>query len=350
MPAPQSLPLRVLVAEPDATRRTRLRSLLNGNHSSRMELLSNTNSTADETFDAILRLRPSIALLSASQPAFDVLGLAERVMAQCPTPLLVLIDPPGDSDLAARWIEAGVLDTVACPTADATSVELEGFGEDLCRHLELLAGVRVVRHIRRANRAGVIPTTPPRYLGIVASTGGPPAVSSILRALGPSPSAAVLVVQHIGQQFAESLAEWFGREAPMPFGIARDGEVALPGHAYLAPANSNLTVESGRLRVRRSLDKRHAPGDALLASLAREAPVASVGVVLTGIGSDGSEGMLALRRGGGVTVAQDRDSSAVWGMPQVCVESGAASEVLSLTGIAVRLSALFTPRPFWRAR
>tara|TARA_R110002072_G_scaffold244577_1_gene403883 strand:+ start:92 stop:610 length:519 start_codon:yes stop_codon:yes gene_type:complete len=170
-------------------------------------------------------------------------------------------------------------------------------------------------------------------------------LTEILQALPAELPAAVVIVQHIAASFEEGLARWLGEGSPLKVNVGRDEAPLLTGQVYLAPQGfySELTEER-RLRLVRPdqlRPGRHCPsGDRLLASIAETYGHKAIGVVLTGIGSDGAEGLLAMRRAGGRTIAQDEESSVVFGMPAVAAERGAAEQVLPLSEIAAAIEEL----------
>lgn len=180
-------------------------------------------------------------------------------------------------------------------------------------------------------------------MGVVASTGGPAALAHLLGGLPGSFGAPILVVQHLAPGFTTRLATWLDGLSPLAVREARNGEVPEPGVVLLAPDERHLVVDTrGRATlVRGELVGGHRPsGTALLSSLARFAGAAAVGVVLTGMGRDGVEGLQAIREAGGDTFAQDEASSLIFGMPKAAQETGAAQHVLALGEIGSALAAL----------
>jgi len=215
--------------------------------------------------------------------------------------------------------------------------------------------VSVVRHIRghrhRWRRDGSAPpvaeeTKETRLVAIVASTGGPSALAQILGALPFDFGAAVLVVQHMGAAFAEAFCAWLDHASALEVRLAQHGERPVPGLALVAPPGRHMLLSSGG-RIRLLAETRgepHVPSaDVLFRSLAAHAP-RTTAVVLTGMGSDGAEGLLELRRAGAVTLVQDPASSIVDGMPAAARRAGAAREVLALGEIAPALLRLCAKR------
>ena len=181
-----------------------------------------------------------------------------------------------------------------------------------------------------------------RWIGVGASTGGPAAIRDLLEALPSKLPASVLLVQHIAPGFELGLADWLKRELGLDVRVARQGERPRPGAVRLAPAGYHLRLAPGgvlELDASAPPVQGHRPAvDELFQSLAEGDSLRSAGVLLTGMGSDGVEGLLELRRQGGLTLAQDEATSVVFGMPRVAVERGAADEGLSPGDIARALA------------
>jgi two-component system chemotaxis response regulator CheB len=187
------------------------------------------------------------------------------------------------------------------------------------------------------------PTVGPSARGLIvvgASTGGPQALLELLRGL-PALGPPVLIVQHIVPGFVQGLVGWLASTAPQRVVLATDGAAPAAGFVYVAPSDGHLVHEDARLRIDPSGPRGgHRPSvDVLFESAARSLGSSCVGVLLTGMGSDGAQGLLALRRAGADTIAQDEASSCVYGMPRVARELGAACRVLPLTEIAPALCA-----------
>jgi two-component system chemotaxis response regulator CheB len=172
---------------------------------------------------------------------------------------------------------------------------------------------------------------------IGASTGGPPALATLLGALPPDIPAPVVVVQHMADGFVEGLAGWLDGVVRLPVSVALNGDRLRAGHVVVAPSDGNLVLENGqRLRIDEPApDQLHVPEiDRTFRSVAESTRGRAVGVLLTGMGRDGAAGLLALRRTGAFTIAQDERTSAVWGMPGAALAIDAASVELPLPAIA----------------
>jgi len=174
-------------------------------------------------------------------------------------------------------------------------------------------------------------------LAIGASTGGPTAVAELLSALPSTLSAAVLVVQHLDRGFSKNLADMLGSQASLPVALAEPGDRLKPGRVYVAKGGDHMVLSSvNTLEYRREpADNPYRPSiDALFGSLAQANLPLGVAVLLTGMGSDGAQGLLRLKQAGWFTIAQDKNSSAVYGMPKAARDLGAANLILPLSAIA----------------
>jgi chemotaxis response regulator CheB len=177
-------------------------------------------------------------------------------------------------------------------------------------------------------------------VAIGASTGGPQALAEILSRLPAHFPAIVLVVQHVDEQFTPGLAAWLQHHSKIPVSIARHGQLLSPDGVWLAGTKDNLIYQNGAALYRAAPeDAVHSPSiDALFFSLAQPHSAPRVGVLLTGMGRDGAAGLLAMRKSGAHTIAQDAATSVVYGMPKAAAELDAAAEILPLAAIAPRLS------------
>jgi two-component system chemotaxis response regulator CheB len=245
---------------------------------------------------------------------------------------------------------AGALEVIAKP--GPAQDELHRFGRRVAEAVRLMAEVPVVRRHKpghglssRAPGAGVA------AIGLVASTGGPPALSIVLRGLPADLPAPVLIAQHIAAGFTSGLTRWLSEVAAMRVQVAREGEPAQAGRAYLAPDGCDLELNDvGRLGTPRSSGLHCPSANRLLHSLARSVGDRAVGVVMTGMGDDGAQGLLAIRHAGGAAFAQDEASSVVFGMPAAARACGAAETLLPLEDIAPMLTGLCSARRTNRER
>jgi two-component system chemotaxis response regulator CheB len=274
-------------------------------------------------------------------------GLAgiSAIMRSRPRPILVVSGFGADPDHAAQALAAGALEAI--PKSALHLDAPEGLWATALRsRIKRLANVDL-RRKPRGGRVGVTATPaatldrPLSAIGVGTSTGGPPALATVLGALPASFAIPVLVVQHIAAGFAPGLVSWLDRQVDVPVAFAADGEPARPG-VWFAPENAHLGLDrSGHLSLDdRTVHGAHRPSvDMLFESLASTAREAVLGIVLTGMGRDGAEGVEAIRAAGGLVLAQDEQSSAVFGMPRAAIEAG-ADWVLGLEAIGPALRGL----------
>ena len=179
-------------------------------------------------------------------------------------------------------------------------------------------------------------------VGLVASTGGPPALAKVLGGLPKSFSMPIFVVQHIGAPFVAGFAQWLGSVSPLPVELGRTGTSPRPGSVYVAPGETHMTVERGTILLTGSPPAcgQRPSGDVLFTALATAYGSGAVGVLLTGMGEDGARGLLDMRRAGAYTIAEHASTAVIHSMPGTAVRLGAAVEELPLPQISARLLAL----------
>ena len=302
-----------------------------------------------ETIERVSALRPDVVTVDVGMPALDGLSAIDVIMERCPTRVVVVtaVDDAARKDLCFRALGSGALEVLAKPTG-RSAADVDAWGAQLRQTVHLMAEVPVVRrpstrlavHPVAEGTFGVAKGRPVDAFGIVASTGGPQAVATILRSLPPSLSFPILVVQHTTPGFSGGLARWLAESTSLAVSLAADGDPCRPGCVYVAPDGWNLEVVAGsptgvRIRLVSVDSDGHVPsGDRLLASLAAALGPRAGAIVLTGMGEDGAEGLLAVRKAGGVAWAQDEATSAVYGMPQAALRRGGAGAVVPLEAIA----------------
>ncbi len=334
-------PTRVLVCEDSRTYSAALSRVLQHGHEI---VVVGVCTTAEAALVELQRLKPDLVTLDIELPGMSGLEAVEQIMAATPLPILVIsstVSSRASANVIAA-LAAGALDVLSKDGLDLLDPDGTAAVE-LRRRIKLLSGARVIRHprarlARRAPRQAA-PVQWARAIGICASTGGPQALAAVLRALPRDHLVPVAVVQHIAAGFTAGFAKWLDGEIPLPVRIAQGGEPLARG-VWVAPDGSHLIVSpDDTLVLDGSTESVHRPsGDVLLRSLAESVGAESVGVVLTGMGRDGADGLLAIRDAGGLTIAQDEESSAVYGMPKAAAAS--ADLILSPDAIGQQLAAL----------
>lgn len=341
--------IRVLVAEDSMTIRKRLVEVLGRDPD--LQVVGEAED-GQAAIELCRTLKPDIVTLDMMLPVLSGLAAAEYIMAYCPTPILIVSASINRGELFKTYdaLKAGAVDVMEKPTG----TEPDGPWERrLISTVKLVSRVKVITH----PRAKLAPPRRPRAIesapastrfdarrvhlvAIGASTGGPGAMVEVLKSLPASFPVPILLVIHIGKMFGAAFADWLGTHSPIPVRYAEDGE-ALPSRGLImAPPDRHLVLREGRLRLTND-PERHScrPSvDVLFESVALESGRHCLACLLTGMGKDGARGLLAIRRAGGMTVAQDESTSTVFGMPHEAIVLGAAESVLPLPQIAPLLA------------
>lgn len=325
--------IRVLLVDDSALCRALLRHALESDPE--IEVVAEAEDGV-EALEKLERLRPSLVCLDIQMPRMGGLETIERIMQLRPTPILVVTERPRleGVDLTFAALSRGALDLVQKPAATLGGEEMRALVarvKELARTAVNLPGRGSATPTPDALRAAA--GASPQVIGVGASTGGPAALAQLLRGLPAEFNIPILIVQHIDAAFSESFASWLSRESGRTVKMGSDLGRFEKGDIILAPQRLHMEVEVPR-RLRLSSARRgamHVPSvDALFHSLASVYGKRAAGVLLTGMGRDGADGLLAIRRAGGLTIAQDRSTSVVYGMPGAAAAQGAASYVAPL--------------------
>ncbi|RLB48824.1 MAG: chemotaxis response regulator protein-glutamate methylesterase [Deltaproteobacteria bacterium] len=337
--------VRVLIADDSELARVVLHRLLSSDPE--IEVVGMAT-RGDEVADMVERLAPDIVTMDLRMPGLDGLAATAEIMKRCPTPVIIVTSSGivGRKDDVFASFKYGVVDVIQKPDAVGSSPA----ALTLIEKVKILSRVRVSGDVwspglrSKSLRPLVKPVwRDTRAIGVGASTGGPRALHRVLTGLPADLPMPVFVVQHMSEGFVPGFAEWLGVDLALDLRIAQDGDRPRPGQVLLAPGGANMLVDE-RFIVRLNKDPPETgilPSvDVLLLSLARTYGADALGVVLTGIGKDGAQGMAAMKAAGGVTLVQDERSCVVFGMPNAAIAVGAVDEVLSLDLIADRLLTL----------
>jgi two-component system chemotaxis response regulator CheB len=314
-------------------------------------LVAGIASNGAEALKLIPQVRPDVICTDMHMPKMGGLEMIREVMVRHPLPILVISVSVQEDQKhnIFQMLEAGALDILAKPRGGLQS-DFDVTARDLITKIRILSGVKVIGRRRAAAGAAARPLSlkglaaaPPRIIGIGASTGGPQALENVLRHLSGDFPLPLLCVQHIALGFMGGLVAWLAGRCHIPVRTAQEGVHPLAGTAYFPPDDRHLEIDdAGNFRCSDAVaGSGHKPSiDLAFNSLARHYGAAAVGVLLTGMGVDGADGMLSIARAGGLTIAQDEASSIVFGMPKRAFELGAARRVLALDQIGPALSGL----------
>jgi two-component system, chemotaxis family, protein-glutamate methylesterase/glutaminase len=304
--------------------------------------------------EMIKSLNPDVLTLDVEMPKMDGLEFLSRLMKLRPMPVVMIsaLTARG-SEVTLQALELGAVDFIAKPRAESVSL-LQDYSEEIRDKIRAAKAA----HLRRppAAPAAASPRAEApasgvssrvlteKLIAIGASTGGTEAIKEVIVRL-PAEVPGIVIVQHMPEAFTPSFAKRLDSLGAIRVVEARGGERIQPGHAYLAPGHSHLRVRKSGMGWVTELAQsepvnRHRPSvDVLFHSVAQEAGKNAIGVILTGMGRDGAQGLLAMRQAGAWNIGQDQESCVVYGMPREAAQVGAVDEVASLAGVAARVLA-----------
>jgi two-component system chemotaxis response regulator CheB len=305
--------------------------------------------------DKILKLEPDVITLDIEMPRMDGLTFLGHLMRQYPLPVVVLSSlTPRNSETALKALRMGAVEVLAKPDSRFSTPD----SQYLASVIRAAARARIRKVPQEPSASGDLETasqgltgieTTHKVLAIGASTGGTNTIEAILRVLPPSTPGTV-IVQHMPPDFTRIFAERLDSICEMRVREARDLDTLVPGNALVAPGGHHMLLErSGaqyRVRIKDGpkVHFQRPAVDVLFYSVARNAGPNATGVILTGMGADGAKGLLAMKQAGARTIAQDEQSSTVFGMPKEAIKLGAANRILGLPQIPAAILQSFAAR------
>jgi two-component system chemotaxis response regulator CheB len=319
----------------------------------------------EEALQFLAKQQPDVITMDVHMPRLDGFETTRQIMETVPIPVVIVTgdsNPRGDT-ANFRSTEAGALALVEKPPGIGHP-RFQELAQKLVRVVKSMSEVRVVKRWSRARMAaatspaaaiparmtGTAPSAVPdlsrrtvKVVAIGVSTGGPPVLQTILRELPESFPVPILVVQHIAAGFVEGMAQWLGRMTNLTVKVAGAGEETLAGHVYLAPDGVHMGATiNGKIQLHRGAPEHSACPSVsyLFRSVARVYADKAVGILLTGMGKDGAQELKELKDRGAITVAQDKQSSVVHGMPGEAIALGGVTSVLPPPEIAAMLCTL----------
>ncbi len=299
----------------------------------------------EEAIDMVARLHPDVVTMDIHMPEMDGYEAIRRIMAESPVPIVILTSTESDIRLGVTYkgVDSGALMVFGKPHG---LPEDDPGAHELIKVVKAMSDVKVVRRrwpaknskpvAKKAPSPSIRPSHSYRIVAVGASTGGPPALQTILGDFPTTFPAPVVLVQHISKGFTAGLARWLNETVPIRVVLAKNGELLLPGTVYVAPDDVHLQVTRERraaLLKQNPLDGHRPSVTALFNSVAKHYGAGALGVLLTGMGRDGADGLYAIKQEGGYTIAQDEASSIVFGMPKEAIAMDAALKVLALDAI-----------------
>lgn len=293
--------------------------------------------------DKILLLKPQVITLDIEMPRMDGLTFLRKLMAHYPLPVIIVSSlTPKGGKLAMEAIESGAVDVVAKPGSAYTVGDMSG---QLAEKIRAAALVRVAKRgpgqsqYQKLEPLKALAQTTNKIIAIGASTGGTEALKAVLTKMPPN-SPGIVVVQHMPANFTTAFADRLNSLCSIAVSEARNDDTVIPGKALIAPGNFHMIMR--RSGARYYVEIKDGPMvhhqrpavDVLFKSVARYAGANAVGVILTGMGADGAEGMLEMKKAGASNIAQDEKSCVVFGMPKEAIKLGGVDRVVPLDQVS----------------
>ena len=338
--------IKVLIIDDSALIRSLMKEIINGQ--SDMEVVGQAPDPVTAR-ELIKQVNPDVLTLDVEMPRMNGLEFLEKLMRLRPMPVVMVSSlTQHGNEVTLKALELGAVDFVTKPSLGVTE-GLNELSREIGDKIRAAARARIRRHALNESApsapkplAGQFLHTTEKLICIGSSTGGTEALKEVLTRM-PASSPGVLITQHMPESFTASFANRLNGLSAMTVKEAEHNERVLPGHAYIAPGHSHLLVKKSGAYYYTELSKsepvnRHRPSvDVLFHSAAQVLGPNAVGVILTGMGKDGAQGMQAMRNAGAHTVAQNEATCVFYGMPKAAVELGAAMEVVPLQDIAARV-------------
>lgn len=303
-------------------------------------------SNGKDAYDKVLELKPDIVTMDIEMPVLGGLEAIEKIMESYPVPILVITALTGVRT-AFNAVSKGALDVIEKPDISIENVRKLITKVRLLGRVDIHAQLKTMgKRSSTTSSAIALPIssskTNANVVTIVSSTGGPQALHKIFGQLPETFPYPILVTQHIAEGFTQGMVDWFSGSTPLKVMVAAQGQKVLPGCIYVNPAEYSMTISKNIINLG-NRDTRllyHPSCDTMLKSVANEYGARTIGLILSGMGNDGVEGMRSIKEAGGNTLAQDAGSSVVYGMNKIAVDKGYIDTVLPLDQIVAGLMQL----------
>lgn len=345
--------IRVLVVDDSAFMRKVISDIINNDPE--LEVVGRARDGLD-ALKKIKELRPDVVTMDVEMPGMDGLSALAKVMEEYPVPIIMLSSlTKSGAEQTVKALSLGAVDFIPKPSGQI-SLDIDKVKDEIISKIKIAAGTKkklknfynISQYIEdkatKSNKNIDLKKSLNNIVAIGTSTGGPKALHQVIPKLPGSINAAILVVQHMPPGFTKSLAERLDSISQIRVKEAENNEIIVPGCAYIAPGDYHLTVNSrlvsGTKQLYISLDKTppyggHRPSvDVMFNSVANEFWSRIIGVIMTGMGRDGAEGLAKIKDQGGFTIAEDKSSCIVYGMPRAAVETGKVDKVVPLQNIS----------------
>ncbi len=294
--------------------------------------------------DKIVQLRPDVITLDLEMPRMDGLSFLAKLMKHYPMPVVVLSSlTPKNSQNALRALDLGAVEVLCKPGAAYSTKDIS---QKLAQAIRAAASARIQIDPVKSNSSvaplqssGLLAQTTHKVIAVGASTGGTKAIEAVLSSM-PATAPGTVIVQHMPESFTTSFAQRLNEICQMEVREACDNDSVVPGTVLIAPGNRHMLLyrRGGTYYVNIKNGPRvhyQRPSvDVLFQSVAKNAGKNAVGILLTGMGADGAKGLLAMRKSGADTIAQDEASCVVFGMPKEAIRLGAVDEVVPLSKVS----------------
>ncbi len=337
--------VKVLIVDDSAVVRTLLSSILSSDPG--IEVVG----TAPDPFvarDKIVKFKPDVLTLDVEMPRMDGITFLDKIMTHHPLPVIIVSSLTQKNAVTTlKAMEAGAIDVIAKPEMDV-SKGIETIAGTIISKVKAASKANVRKRSGKVGKSGnksrsistrALAKSTNKVLAIGASTGGTEAIRAVLTQL-PANTPGTVIVQHMPEKFTKAFADRLNTQCAMEVREAREGDGVIPGTALIAPGSHHMLLKRSGARYYVTLNQdppvhhQRPAVDVLFDSVATYAGSNSIGVVLTGMGSDGASGLLHMKEAGAKTVVQDEESSVVFGMPKEAIKIGAADKVVTLEDVA----------------